>query len=51
MSNAEILSKTRGNRLIFSRKNGWGKTIEEIKPFIEWFTTDPEFWTNPDKKS
>lgn len=50
-----LVSACEGKRLsdavTLIRKNGFGKTIDEIMPFIEWFLKEPDFWVWPDKES
>ena len=42
-------SKSRDACCIISRENGFGNAIDEIKPFIEWFTgVNRELWVWPE---
>lgn len=40
--------KSRNCRTVLRRENGFGNSIDEIKPFMEWFIGDMEFWLWPD---
>ena len=40
--------KRRSDKLYLSRKNGFGSVIDEIYPFIKWFTEERDFWIWPD---
>lgn len=36
------------DRTVLSRENGFGEAIDEILPFIKWFTDDKDFWVWPE---
>lgn len=40
--------KRRSDRIRLDRKSGFGSVIDEIHPFIRWFTKDRSFWVWPD---
>lgn len=43
--------KHRGSKVGISRKKGFGSALDEIMPFISWFTEEKEFWVWPEQKN
>ncbi len=40
--------KHRGSRVEINRRSGFGSALDEIMPFIKWFTDEKEFWIWPE---
>lgn len=38
------------NELRFERVRGWGDVIDELRPFLRWFSAEPLFWITPNQQ-